>query len=74
MVYNLDKKEYPNGVNGFNCAPKATSNVKIASVQDVLETELAKTLGGVNDLVNAGNAIQLVQSVLAMSKRSATRR
>ena len=40
-MYNLDKKEYPNGVNGFNCAPKATPDVNIASVQDVLETELA---------------------------------
>jgi isopenicillin N synthase-like dioxygenase len=38
---------------------------KIASVQDVLETALAKTHGGVTDLVNAGNAIQPVQPLLA---------
>lgn len=48
----------------MNCTPKATLDVKIASVQDVLETELAKTLGGVTNLVNAGNAIQAVLPVL----------
>lgn len=55
IVYNFDKKEYPNGVDGLNGAPKTTPDVKIASSQDVLETALVKTLGRVTDLVNAGN-------------------
>ena len=64
-MYSLDKKEYPKSGNGLNCAPKATLNVKIASVQDVLETGLPKMLGDVTDLVSAGNAIQPIQPVLA---------
>ncbi|KAF2464106.1 Clavaminate synthase-like protein [Lindgomyces ingoldianus] len=54
IVYNLTKKVYPNGTDGFN---------RRDSVQDVMETELAMTLGGVNDFVDAGKAIQPVQPV-----------
>lgn len=64
-MYNLNKEEYPNGVDSLNGAPKATLDVKIASAQDVLETALTKTLGGVTNLFNAGIAIQPVQPVLA---------
>ena len=60
IVYNLDKNEKPKCVDGLNSAPKATLGVKIASVKNVMEGALAKTLGGVTDLVNAGNGIRSV--------------
>lgn len=65
IVYNLDKKENPNGVDGLNDAPRAAPDVKSAAAQDMLDPALAKTLGGVPDSFNAGNAIQPVQPVLA---------
>lgn len=51
IIYNLDKKEYPNGVHGLNGAPKATLDVKITSVQHMRDTQFAKTLSGVTDSV-----------------------
>ena len=44
IVYNLDKKDHASGVDGLNGAPKATPDVKMASVHDALEIELAKSL------------------------------